>query len=464
MKHIGKYAKSVCLIAICVALLFSAFGCEPKEIQSGDIEGEVKVEGTVKVCCPQDVYSSDANRASVRQWLSTFKSMYPEVKIKEEFSDRGNWSARLSAKDMGDVFWLDDSQVYDMAVTNKSLMPLDSYAEHFTKDANFGLNISDVFSGIYNLGEADGCLYMVATNCGPHLFTYNKGMLTQAGLEMPTDDWTWSDFKDYIQKLTLTGPDGSLTQVGAAMKVNWDPMFVPFFFAYGGQWCDTVNKKVNLTTDENVLKGVEEFVSVIQTKQIFPWQTGISLGDDYSAAFANINNNNVISTAAFWHLDHFANLAARAAQYEEQGIEWDVVAFPLFDYPATPCGTFGYGVFSYTSNPAAAAALVLSIYTQAGQKAINQGVGGAIPLLSSLKEETFWHMSSYPDKNYGAFVANSEQYVTALVRCQVPAAVASIVEDGMAQLFKDLYSGSVSVEDSLSKIETQANEKWSTLK
>ena len=71
---------------------------------------------------------------------------------------------------------------------------------------------------------------------------------------------------------------------------------------------------------------------------------------------------------------------------------------------------------------------------------------------------------TYPDKNYGAFVANPDRYVTALVKCQVPAAIAKIVEDGMKQLFRDLYSGSVSVEDSLKEIETQANEKWKTLK
>jgi len=468
MKHIGKYVKSVCLVAICVAIVFSSFGCKGKKRQDGNLEAgaEVKVDGTVTLTCPQDVYTSDANRASIRQWVSAFKAMYPEVKVKEDFSDRSNWTARLSAKDMGDVYWLDDTQVYDMAITNKSLMPLDSYAEYFTKDTAFGLNMNDVYAGFYNLGEVEGQLYMVATNCGQQTFTYNKGMLTQAGLEMPKDDWTWKNFKEYVGKLTVTGPDGALTQVGAAFNVSISPMYVPFYLGFGGQWCDTVNKKINLTTDENVLKGVEELVGVLQQKQIFPSpiDNGITFGGDYAAAFANINKDNVISTAAFLQLDSFANLATRAAQYESNGIDWDVVAYPLFDNAASPCGSFGYGVFSYTSNPAAAAALVLSIYTQAGQKAINQGAGGAVPLLGSLKDETFWHLSDYPEKNFNAFVANTDYYVPSQVKCEVPAAVGQIITEGMNQLFVDLYAGSVSVEDSLSKIETTANEKWGTLK
>ena len=67
------------------------------------------------------------------------------------------------------------------------------------------------------------------------------------------------------------------------------------------------------------------------------------------------------------------------------------------------------------------------------------------------------------DRYYEKF-ANDDRFVTALVRTQVPSSVAKIIEDGMVTLFQNLYSGSVSVEDSLSKIETQANEKWSTLK
>jgi len=468
MEHIGKYMKSVCLTAICVVLVITSFGCTPKKAQDGEVNGEVKVEGSITLSCPQDVYSSDSNRASIRQWVSNFKSMYPSVKVKEEYSDRSNWSARLSAKDMGDVFWLDDSQVYDMAVTNKSLMPLDSYAEYFGKIKEYGLDVNDVYSGIYNLGETEGQLYMVATNCGSHIMTYNKGMLTQAGLPMPENDWTWAQFKDYMSKLTKRGPDGTLTQVGAALRVNWGPIYVPFYHGFGGEWCDSVNKKVNLTSDPNVLKGVQELVDVIEAKYIYPYDTAalgaITLAGDYATAFANIDDSNVISTAAFWHLYSFSGLADRAAQYDNLGIEWDIISFPLFDAPATPCGTYGYGVFRYTSNPAAAAALVLSIYTQEGQKSINQGAGGAIPLLSSLKNESYWHLADYPDKNYDAFVANDDRFVTALVRTQVPSSVAKIIEDGMVTLFQNLYSGSVSVEDSLSKIETQANEKWSTLK
>ncbi|MBQ8164240.1 MAG: extracellular solute-binding protein [Clostridia bacterium] len=434
-----------------------------KILQSGEVNNDVNVEGTVTLSCPQDIYVGSA-RESIRQWISAFNALYPDVKVKEDFSDRGNWSARLYAKDMGDVFWLDDTQVYDMAIARTALMPLDVYAEHFSKDTRFGLNMSDVYAGFYNLGEVDGQLYMIATNCGQQTFTYNKGMLTQAGLSMPTDDWTWSDFKEYVNILTVQNPDGSLAQVGAAMNITISPMYIPFYLGFGGQWCDTINKKITLTTDENVLRGVNELVGVLQKKQIYPTSAGIRFDGDYANAFANINADNVSTTAAFWQLDSFANLATRAAQYETADIDWDIVAFPLFDYPASPCGSFGYGVFSYASNPVAAAALCLSLYTQAGQKAINQGAVDSVPLLSSLKTETFWHLDEYADKNYDAFVANTDMYVPSQVKCEVPAAVGEIIIEGMEQLFMDLYEGAVSVEDCLAKIETQANEKWVTIR
>ena len=145
--------------------------------------------------------------------------------------------------------------------------------------------------------------------------------------------------------------------------------------------------------------------------------------------------------------------------YENAGVDWDIVSFPVFESPATPCGAYGYGVFNYTLNPNAAAALVLSLYTQDGQKTVNSGDGGAVPLLKSLWGSDFWHLKKYPNKNYAAFTANSDQWVNSQVKCQVPAAVANIIEQGMGTLIADLYAGELSVEDSLTMIEQRANEK-----
>ena len=474
MKHIGKYAKSVCLVIICLALVITSFGCNNAEYNDGSIgedqltdDGKLKVEGTVKVTCPQDVYPSDINRVSIRQWIKNFKSKYPEVTVVEDFSDRGNWSARISAKDMGDVFWLDDTQVYDMAITNKSLMPLDSYAEYFeTKEPSFGFKRSDVFTGIYKLGEADGRVYMVPTNCGQNTFTYNKTILSDVGIGTVSDDWTWEDFRAAISKVYHTAGDGSVDRVGAAMRVYLSPMYVPFYLGFGGQWCDTVNKRVSLVTDENVINGVNELVTALQKKWIYPEYSrmyGIEFNEEYMYAFMNMNDDLLAANAGFWQLGSLVSLSSRAKIYEHAGVDWDIVAFPQFDYPATPCGSFGFGVFNYTSNPVAAAALVLSIYTQDGQRAINADAGG-VPLLNSLKNETFWHLKDYPDKNYSAFVANTDQYVNSQVRCQVPAAVADIIEDGMLQLIKDLYAGELSIEERLTMIEMKANEKWVTIR
>lgn len=471
MKHIGKYVKSVCLVAICVVMVFASFGCDGQEmVNPDDVEVvNAKVEGTITLSCPVDVYATDSAKASISQWVSNFRSMYPGVTVKEEFTARDNWASRIAAKDIGDVFYTEDGSIYDQAVINKSAMKLDSFVERFSKDTSFGLNTADVFAGILKLGEVDGSLYMVATSCGQNTFTYNKGLLEQKQLAMPTNDWSWSQFKDYIKELTIAGDDGSLNQVGAAMRLymSYDSsMYIPFFQGFGGQWCDTVNKKVTLIDDEKVLKGVNELVSVLEAKQIYPMNTQVEFTGDYATAFSKINNDNLLSTAAFVQLGAFSGLGARAAQYEAQGIDWDVVAFPTFEAPAVPCGSNGYCVFSYTDNPAASAALVLSMYTQNGQRALNSGAGGGVPLLSSLSTEEFWKLqgAEYEGKNFDAFVSNTEQYVPAQIKNVVPADVAQIIIDGMGDLFKALYQGTASVDNSLTNMQTAANQKWSTLK
>ncbi len=461
MKHISKYVKSVCLIAMCVALFLSSFACSKKTEKTGELADDYvpKVEGTVTLTAPIDVYSSDLNKQSIRNWVDNFKSQYPGVTVKEDFSDRGKYATRISAKDIGDVFWMADTDVYGYAVSNKSLMKLQVYAKKYE------INMDDVYAGFKKLGEIGGDLYFIATNCGQQTFTYNKDMLEKEGLTAPSNDWTWDDFKSYISQLTKKNDDNTLSQVGAAMDVTNSPMYVPFFLGEGGQWCDTVNKKITLYSDEKVLDGFSELMSALENLYIYPNSNSggglTTIGEPYLTQFSNISANIEINSA-FVQLDAYSNFYKRGNLYETNGVDWDVVAFPLFDYAASPCGSIGYGVFSYTDNPDTAAALCLSIYTEDGQTAINTGAGGSVPLLSSLADETFWHIddAKFADKNYEAFTANTDMYVPSQVTCEVPQAVGKIIADGMRDLFTAFYSGGIDWKDSLNKIETQANEKW----
>ncbi len=462
MKKTITIAKRCLFLALAVVLTFGMFACEKKgEFGTGELEEEYEpnVTGKVKVTCRNDVYPTDSSKRAINNWVNAFKAKNSGVKIDVEYIDQSLYAPQISSKTMGDVFWLDDGSVYEYAVTNESLMALDWYIEKMKIDTK------DVYEGIRALGEINGHTYFVGMSCGQQTFTYNVDALTTAGVletgERIANDWTWQDFKDIAAKVTAYDEDGyTLIQNAAYVPLYWAPYYTPFFYAYGGRWCDTENKKINLY-DEKVRLGIAEIIECLDNDWIYPQM--IEMGAEKAGKFENIKNNPITSVFAF--NTAYTNLANRGKEYDQNGTTWDIATFPTFEYAASPCGTIGFGVFSYAKNKDAAAALVLSLYTEDGQMAIHSQEGGDVPILKKLGDQDFWHLDieGWEDKNFAAFTANYEKYVPSHVKASVPPAIAEIIENGMIDLFSTYCQNGGQWEDKLMEIQTQCNEKWETL-
>jgi len=77
-----------------------------------------------------------------------------------------------------------------------------------------------------------GKLQCVAETSDTRTLAYNKDMFDAAGLDYPTDDWTWDDLLAAAQALTLdTNGDGQIDQWGFATH-TWDEQ--PWIWAAGG--------------------------------------------------------------------------------------------------------------------------------------------------------------------------------------------------------------------------------------
>ena len=105
----------------------------------------------------------------------------------------------------------------------------------------------------------DGRLYMVPRNLGQQVLIYNKDALTQANIEIPSGGtaMTWDEFKDICRRVTLSEND-TYTQVGAGFKLWWSPVWQAFAEGWGGQWVNTIEKRVTFVSDPNVMAGINE--------------------------------------------------------------------------------------------------------------------------------------------------------------------------------------------------------------
>ena len=459
MKNFSKFMKSALFVILAVSMVFGVVACDDKDASTGILEEDhvPSVKGKITVTARNELYSSDSAQQGLKNWVAAFESKYPGTDVNIEFVSQENYANLISSKTMGDVYALWDEVVYEHAVSLDALLPLDHYMEKFDVD------VSKVYQGIYELGVVDGKTYFLGATCGQQTFIYNVDAVKSAniledGQDRISNDWTWEDFKEYAEVLTVVDENGQYTQVAASLPVGHEHYYSPFFVGFGGEWVDIVNKRVTLT-DDNVLKGIDELLDACEQGWIYP---NIEMGSEWTKKFAKLN---LEQNAVFQFNSAYSTVITKGQNFDKMGIEWDLATFPLFDEPASPCGTLGFGVFKYSDNLDAAAALACTLYTEDGQKAYHGQSGGDVPIIKSLGEDDFWHLNveGWEDKNYEAFTANYERYIPGHLTHSVPPEIKDIIHTGMNELFKAFYQGTADVQDSIESIQRNCNNMWKTL-
>jgi len=436
--------KSVALVlAILTVLALGA--CTRAKIQTGVItpapEGnEIDVSGTIKFSYSGG--TTEEARGAANAFIEAFNKKYPNVQVQRDYSSTDP-STRISSGDIGDVFYFAEVSAYNYAITQNALMPLEYYANAY------GIDRGDVYSGIFDSGVINGHLYYIARDFNQILFIYNADAVEQKALtSRVVPEWTWTEFLAICEEITDDD------YYGATINLPYAPVFIPFLEAYCGRarWFSTATKTVDFTSGDT-LKAVKEAIDACQ-KGILNLSVSGGTGDFGS------------KESVFNYLVYPTILNA-ANNYDSKKVNWDLINLPLFENPAFGAGSSGWGVFNRTKNPNAAAAFALYFYTPEGQRAYNGQSGGSVPLLASLKEDTFWRHPNdeWADKNWDACVYKSEDYATVgQFACLLPAEISDMLSMGaLTDIISRALSGKQSVEDGFAALETKCNQKWATL-
>jgi len=460
-----KTKKTVKLISIIVAviLIAAASACRQREIQYGEVDQgltaeDLDIRGTITFT--ETNIASEEDTLASRAILRAFESEYTNVRVKFEQGARATFATRISAGDIGDVFWGDEADMYNYHKRHNAVMPLDSYIKPLNID------LGDVFTGALATGMSEGRLYMAPRNIGEHIMTYNKDMLAADGIHYDgLDALDWETFKSYCKVLTKTDEVGQVTQVGSSMKIYWYPVYQVFFRGFGGTWLDNMEHKISIVDNPEVMRGLEEMLTGVTEGWIYPEDFASQITGEVAKKFEKINNDN-FSTACFKTFGDLSGLNQVGNAYDRLQIDWDFCPFPALPTHTVSTGATGYMVYNRTTNPDTAAAFALFFLTQSGQRAYHSQAGGNVPLLMSLSEETFWQGKGtvWTDKNYSAFVRYSEETRPASVDVQAPGEIAELFNaENMKNALSQILSGKADAYTVFLKIQTTANEKWQTL-
>lgn len=443
MKKVIAKSLALLLAVVTVCGLTACTGYVKQSGELANLEEIPEVSGTIK-------FSYEANtenkKMAANAYIDAFIAKYPNAKVVRDYDYKTTQAdQRISARNIGDVFYFAESEAYNYAKTQGALMPLDHYMQAFKIDT------ADIYSGIYAAGMIDGKYYYVARDFNQMIMTYNKDALVEAVLtEDVKTGWSWDTFIEVCEKLTND------TQYGAKIDLAYPPVFIPLLNAVGKTdengrvktWYNTATRTIDFTSD-GMLDAIQQLFEAHDSGWI-----------DLGLASANFAEKEpVFKQHVYIQVDTFGQ------EFDEKETEWDMIHLPLTNNPMFGCGSSGVGVYNGTKNANAAAAFALFFYTQDGQIAFNGQDGGSVPVLASLKDADFWRHAEddWSEKNWDANIYMADEYaVIGQFKCILPPEVAEIIENNLRDALIEVTQGA-DLSTKMGAIQKIANEKWASL-
>lgn len=309
--------------------------------------------------------SGDSGTLNVKIWDST--QLEGIRQICEEWSAESgvdvavevvNWDnywtlleAGASGGQMPDVFWMhsNNAQRYMDA---ELLLNLNDYI-----DADDAINMDNYYSDIVDLyTQDDGTHYAIPKDYDTVALWYNKDMFDAAGVEYPTNDWTWDDLYEAGKALTKDG------KYGLAMDTDLNQEgYYNIIYSYGGYVINDA-KDESGWDDPKTVEAMEMWGKIV--KDCMPQQSMMSESGEIDMFTSEVTAMQLMGS---W----------RVAALQEYDCNWGIVNIPYCDVNGNgQCDAservsiyngLGWAASAATKNPDAAYSLISYLCSEQGQ-------------------------------------------------------------------------------------------------
>jgi multiple sugar transport system substrate-binding protein len=390
---------------------------------------EVVVTQQVEVEVPRETVtvrlsgwaSSPSETALLESLLYRFSQENPDIAVKYEPITGDYKQALLTAIASGtepDIYYMDIFWWQELA-KNEVLMPLDDLM------ASSGMTREEFIPTLIDAFTFDGVVYGIPKDFNSLGLFYNKDMFAAAGLEEPTDDWTWDDLKS--SATALSDPANNIYGLG----VPADPGRFPIFaFQNGGS---IMNADYTDTTLESA-----ETVAAVEYYTNFQKDKSGALPSDVGEGW----QGTVFGKGQF-------------AMVYEGGwlIPYLREQFPNTNYgvvlpPAGPGGegnlvfTVAWGMSANTQNPEAAWRVIEFLTSEASQQTVLQS-GFALPSRVSLGDSEYLANNAAASSIFRGALEGAKPFFWG--------AVGSDVNDQITKALERIYKENQTAADSMAE-------------
>lgn len=314
--------------------------------------------------------SSPAETALLESLLYKFSVENPDILVKYEPITGDYKQALLTGIASGtepDIYYMDIFWWQELA-KNDVLLPMDEMM------AASGVKREEFIPALMDAFTYEGKTYGIPKDFNTLGMFYNKELFDKAGLEYPTDDWTWDDLKAAAEKLTdLSNPDKLIYGFCTPADPGRFPVFA---FQNGGT---IMNEDFSDTTlDSDAVVQAAEFYTSFRADKIGALPS--DLGEGWQGTLLGKGQCAMVYEGG-WLIPYMRD--------QFPGTQYGVV-LP----PAGPKGegnlifTVAWGISANTKNSEAAWKVVEFLTSEASQQAVLES-GFALPSRISLQESEY---------------------------------------------------------------------------
>lgn len=193
-------------------------------------------------------WGDDYERQMYADLIAAYEELVPGVEIEQIYTP-GDYYTKLQAlaasKTLPDIFWLNEARVKEFADANL-MADLSNVLKQYPA-------ISDgMFEGAMDYGKAYDVQYCIPKDYSSYVMYINVDMFKEAGIPIPTSDWTMDDYFRIAGELTKV-ENGRTAQYGTIVN-NYRADWINFMGNYDAPWFK--DGKSNLS-DPNAIKGLK---------------------------------------------------------------------------------------------------------------------------------------------------------------------------------------------------------------
>lgn len=315
MKKNLKKVLAVLMAASMAAMMFTACGSEEQENKSTvDVENTTW-EGAKKAAelSGKVTYMHSGDDYEREMYAGVFDSYMqyaPNVEVEQMYVP-ADYATKLqtlaAAGELPDLFWTGESGV-------KAYYEAGMLADMTDILAEYPDLTTDIVDGVLEFGNIDGKQVAFPKDWTSYVMYLNLDLFEEAGVEVPTNDWTVEEYKQIAADLTQKSEDGERVDVYGTAVNNYRADWVNWMGNYDAQWFK--DGKSNISSPE-AIEGLSVMYDLVQAGSAPSPGTVSASGESEDRLF--IVEKVAMYPSGRWVIPSFRS---------ECDFEWDAVEMP----------------------------------------------------------------------------------------------------------------------------------------